>query len=538
VKIFLFLSIILIVFLAHCQLDKEQHSTLGLSTARESAKIAGYSLSKVQRWLHEVALPKIDPETHLYISHTSGSARYRSLWNYDDAAADTYPFLFWAAFYTDYKQVNGPILDVLLAEQRICNYLDRIPTAVNHRTLEKEIKSRDDLIFAASEYVKDGLIAIVEVAGKDNPWFDRMREIEDDIWKNADIPTAFGKIPTKNLEANGEQIQVLVRLFTATKEAKYLDWAERLADYYLSQENFVPERLRDHGCEIIGGLGLLLAVESEHRPEKAQFYLPRIKRMLDEILERGINEDGLMYNFLGNRESGLSDGWGYNYVTYLCYDMVVAKPHYRAHLEKTLGNLLKPIYMNYPWETGATGAINQSIDGYADALEGAIYLLNRLPIPEGIEWVNREMARNVTQTGAHLGTTNLWGTYKLESNGVRTVLIHALMHTRGIIARPWKAGLELGAHETDDGLLVFLKSESDWSGSLVFDKPRHRIEMGFKFDWPRMNTMPEWFTAEPGKNYTVSNVTRETEETYSGKQLSEGLDLELKAAEEIKFIIE
>jgi hypothetical protein len=537
-RIFLFFSIILCGFLVHCQLDKEQQSAYGLSEARKSAKIAGYALSKVQRWLHEVALPKIDPETNLYISHTSGSARYRSLWNYDDAAADTYPFLFWAAWYTDFEQVHGPVLDVLQAEQRICNYLDRIPTAVNHRTLEKEIKSKDDLIFAASEYVKDGLIAIIEVAGKDNPWFDRMREIEDDIWKNADIPTTLGNIPTKNIEANGEQIQALVRLFTATGETKYLDWAERLADYYLSQENFVPQRLRDHGCEIIGGLGLLLGVESEHRPEKAQFYLPKIKRILDEILEKGINEDGLMYNFLGDPESGLSDGWGYNYVTFLCYDKVADKPIYRAHLEKTLSNLLKPKYMNYPWETGATGAINQSIDGYADALEGAIYLLNRLPVPEGIEWVNREMARNVTQTGADLGTTTLWGTYKLESNGVRTVLMHALMQTRGIIARPWIAGLALGASETNDGLLVFLKSESDWSGKLVFDRPRHRLEMGFEFDWPRMNTMPEWFTAEPGRNYIVKNVTRETEKVYTGTQLSEGLIFELKAGEELILNIE
>ncbi len=206
-------------------------------------------------------------------------------------------------------------------------------------------------------------------------------------------------------------------------------------------------------------------------------------------------------------------------------------------MEQTLSNLLKPMYKNYSWENGATGARKQSIDGYADAIEGAIYLLNRLPIPEGIEWVNREMARNVTQTGADLGTTNLWGTYKLESNGVRTVLMHALMHSRGIIARPWKADLELGASETDDGLLVFLKSESDWSGKLVFDRPRHRIEMGFKFDWPRMNTMPEWFTAEPIKNYIVRNVTRGTEETYSGKQLSKGLALKIKAAEEIVLVI-
>ena len=32
-----------------------------------SSKIAGYSLSKVKRWLHEVAIKKIDPNTGLYI---------------------------------------------------------------------------------------------------------------------------------------------------------------------------------------------------------------------------------------------------------------------------------------------------------------------------------------------------------------------------------------------------------------------------------------------------------------------------------------
>jgi len=99
------------------------------AAARESAQIAGVTLSKTQRWLHEAALPKIDPKSKLYISHPGGSGRYREAWwNYDDTAADTYPFLFWAAWYTDRDKINGPILDVLEAEQRICNHLDRIPT--------------------------------------------------------------------------------------------------------------------------------------------------------------------------------------------------------------------------------------------------------------------------------------------------------------------------------------------------------------------------------------------------------------------------
>jgi len=498
--------------------------------ARESAKIAGYSISKVQRWLHEVALKKIDPETRLYISHTRGSGRYRSLWNYDDAAADTYPFLFWAAYYTDYDQINGPVLEVLKAEQRICNYLDRIPTAVNHKTLEKEIKSKDDTIFAASEYVKDGLIAIVEVAGKDNPWFERMRDIEDDIWKHADIETPYGMIPTKNIEANGEQIQALARLYAMTGQKKYLQWAERLADYYLLKGGFVPGRLRDHGCEIIGGLGLLLGVESVHNPKKAKVYLPLIRNMLDEILKRGTNEDGMMFNTLGGK-GALSDGWGYNYVTFLCYDMVAGEPLYREHLKQTLRNLAKPRYKNYPWE-------GRSIDGYADSIEGAIYILNRLPVGEGLAWVDREMAANVTRSSEPLKTARLWSTYKLDSNGVRTVLMHALMHTRGVIARPWRQDLELGASRTKDGLAIVLKAGDAYRGRLVLDIPRHRICMGFKRNWPRMNTMPEWFTVEPDREYVVRDITAATEKTFTGRQLHEGLPVGLSAGQERLLLIE
>ena len=61
-----------------------------IQKARESAPIAGYSLSKVQRWLHEAALKKIEPDTGLY--HPDGA------FNYQDAWADCYPFRVWAAW--------------------------------------------------------------------------------------------------------------------------------------------------------------------------------------------------------------------------------------------------------------------------------------------------------------------------------------------------------------------------------------------------------------------------------------------------------
>jgi len=490
--------------------------------ARQSAKIAGYSLSKVHRWLHEVALKRIDKETGLYIAD--------GRWNYRDTAADCYPFLVWAAHAVDEKALNGPVRGVLHAERKLCNSLDRIPVWYDLKKKAKGSSSHDRLIFEASEYVKDGLIAIVEVTGRDE-WFERMKEIEEDIWKHARYDTDYGKIPSKNIEVNGEQIQALARLYTMTGDKKFLTWAERLGDYYLLPGNFVPSRLRDHGCEIIGGLGLLLAVESQHNPEKAKVYLPLIKKMLDEILKRGVNADGIMYNTLGRKGGRLSDGWGYNYVGYLCYDMAAGKPVYRAHMEQTLRNLMKPRYKNYPWE-------GRSIDGYADSIEGGIYVLNRLPVAEGLKWVDREMAANVARSNEPLETARLWGTMKLQSNGVRTVLMHALMHTRGLIARPWRRDLLLGAAQSGKALAVVMKAKEDWSGRLVFDIPRHRVYMGFKKDWPRMNTMPEWFTVTGRKKYTVRNLTAGTTGQYTGKPLHEGLALKLKAGAELRLEVE
>ena len=489
--------------------------------AAASAEVAGYSLSKVQRWLHEAALKRIDAETGLY--------RADGNWNYRDTAADCYPFLVWAAWATDKEALDGPVRKALHAEIRLCNHLDRIPVPYNFgRKAKEDRQSFDRMIFGASEYVKDGLIAIVEATGKDE-WFERMKAIEDDVWRHARVDTAYGKVPSNNIEVNGEQIQALARLCTMTGDRKYLAWAERLADYYLKGADFVPTRLRDHGCEIIGGLGLLLGVESEVNPAKAKEYLPPMRKMLEAILARGVNEDGLMYNGLGGK-GGLSDGWGYNYVAYLCYDMAAGEAAYRGRVVQVLRSLAKPAYRNYPWE-------GRSIDGYADSIEGGLYLLNRLPVPEGLAWADREMAENVTRSREPLATARLWGTHKLESNGVRTVLIHALMHTRGLIARPWRQDLSLGAAAGGGGLAIVVKAGKAWSGRLVFDIPRHRLYMGFRRDWPRMNTLPEWFTVEPDKLYTVREAGAGTEAAQTGKELHAGLPVEVPAGGEVRLLV-
>ena len=470
---------------------------------QRSAEIAGFTISKVQRWLHEVALKRIEPDTGLY--HPEGH------FNYQDAWADCYPFLVWAAWLTDTEALNGPVRGALHAEIKHC---------------PKGFFADPQNTFGGSEYVKDGLIAIVEVTGKDE-WFDRMKAVQDEIWANPTIETEYGKIPSTNIEVNGEQLQALARMVTMTGEKKYLEYAERLADYYLLPGDFVPTRLRDHGCEIIGGLGLLLAVESVHNPEKADIYRPRIKQMLDTILERGTNEDGIMYDTLG-RTGRLSDGWGYNYVGYLCYDMAVGKPVYRDRVEQTLRNLGKARYRN-GWGRGEGG----NIDEVADSVEGGLYLLNRLPVAEGLAWADHEVIANIVHMDEQ---DHLWGTMKLQSNGVRTAIMHALVHTRGTIARPWQQGLKLGAIDADGGIEILLTSDKPYEGKLLFDIPRHRHDLGFKQDWPRMNTLPEWFTVEPDDTrYTVHHVTDNTSQTVTGAELQKGLSVKVASDKPLRL---
>jgi len=230
-----------------------------------------------------------------------------------------------------------------------------------------------------------------------------------------------------------------------------------------------------------------------------------------------------MYNQLGSSRGGLSDGWGYNYVAYLCYDMVAGKPVYKAQMEKTLRNLAKPAYKNRRWE-------GNSIDGYADSVEGGLYIINRLPVPEGIAWADQEVGANIVYRHA---PDKPWGTMKLQSNGVRTCIIHALMHTRGTIARPWQQGLKLGAIDVDGGIEIILKSDKAYDGKLVFDISRHRLYMGFKRDWPRMNTVPEWFTVEPDEkhHYVVGDAV------HTGKALHAGLPVRLDAGKSLRLTV-
>jgi hypothetical protein len=82
---------------------------------------------------------------------------------------------------------------------------------------------------------------------------------------------------------------------------------------------------------------------------------------------------------------------------------------------------------------------------------------------------------------------------------------------------------------SDNILKVAVTSTKDWNGSLIFDVPRHRVNMGMPFDWTRINQFPEWYTVEAESSYIVENLTVGSSRQFTGAQLVAGLPLTLSA---------
>ena len=114
-----------------------------------------------------------------------------------------------------------------------------------------------------------------------------------------------------------------------------------------------------------------------------------------------------------------------------------------------------------------------------------------------------------------------------------------MLHTRNIIARPWRQGLQLGAAPYGDGICIFMKSDKPYEGFLQFDIPRHRLYMDFEQDWPRMNAVPEWYTVEPDEShlYRVEDIDAEWTRVVSGKSLSEGLPVRVEPDKPLRLTV-
>jgi hypothetical protein len=422
--------------------------------------------------------------------------------------------------------------------------MEMLRNEIRYTTVEKSIPANLDLasgqvgppsLFGAGEYAKDGLLSVTEYLGK-TPWFYRMVDMTADALAYSPVESKFGRLPAADAELNGDYMQTLARLIPMTGDPRFLEWARRIADAYVEEVlpgNYgVPAskwdfqahkgdgqlRLRDHGNETVVGLTLLYALERQLGSGRAERYRPAIARMLDRILAAA-NPDGMLYNVvdaasLKPLNEGLSDNWGYVYGAVYTFYQCTGEERYRTAVRKVLRNL--PKYRNYDWERG-------SFDGYADSIESAMYLVNREPVREALDWIESEI-RVMSAMQKPDGHLEYW--YG-EGNFNRTLMLYILYKSLGCHADQWAPGLGAGAVRRGDRLYLHIQAEGKavgWNGKIRFDYARHRRVLNLEQNYVRLNEFPEWYVVDENVLYRV-RPEGGAERTHLGSELIAGIPM-------------
>ncbi len=478
-------------------------------------------------------LASADPETLLLPDRVNFAQRVYTPHN---SGADLYPYLILTARLTDPAIYRGRMMEMLRNEIRYTSHPDGVPGNFDLVTRKLGPPS----LFGAGEYAKDGLVTVTEMLGR-TPWFTRMADMTAAAMHRAAVKSDFGMLPAHDAELNGDFLQVLVRLAAMNNDNEALYWARRIGDAYirevLPKNNGLPSsdwdfekhsgdgklKLRDHGNEIVVGLVMLYCLERDLETERFMVrYRPVIATMLDRILASA-NPDGMLYNVIDAKtlkpiDQRLSDNWGYIYGAVYAFYQATGDVKYREAVLRVLKNL--PKYRNYAWEPSGN-AVNKSLgsfDGYADSIESALYLVNREPVPEALDWIESEMRvmQSMQRSDGHV--EDWYG----EGNFNRTSLIYALMQSEGVRPDPWRRGLGVGALRDGESLKLYITAPA----RLQFDYARHRRVMNFHRNYVRLNEFPEWFTVEENRLYTLSRAGGSAVITRLGSELIEGIDLQ------------
>lgn len=462
--------------------------------------------------------------------------RDKDFWNAKDAAADNYPFMVLTSFFVDQNLFDGKMHDMLRAEKQLTSRIRSMPDtySFSKQGFLEETINKGNIVFGTSEYIKDGLLPLTEYLGK-SPWSERMIEMLYDLEKEINVAddvleVGFGKAAKE--EVNGELLQILSRIYWMTGDEKFLDWALKIGDHYLLGDHHPTRdldylKLRDHGCELISGLCELYVTTNFAKPDKKEVYQKPLHEMLDRILEVGRNEDGMFYDAI-NPQTGeilkahLADTWGYTLNGFYSVFLIDQKTEYKEAVLKLFSNLHK--YKNHDWEGG-------SADGYADAIESALNLYNRIPDPAIANWIDSEI-RVMWDMQQESGIIEGWHG---DGNFARTTIMHNLWKSKGLYVKPWRSDLLLGAELKGDSLLITLKAETPWAGKLYFDKARYSENMKLPIDWPRINQFPEWLTVENGEAYHLVDISEESVKTPNGDELLQGINISLDQEKKFFF---
>jgi hypothetical protein len=494
------------------------------------------------RWLD-----RRDGPTGLFPHTLMPKGRY---WSYGDVGSDLYPFL---AIGTQ-QLLPGRVPEILstLAAER--GLTPGFPRDVDLDTLKPVEQGLEKQMLGNVEYAKDGLLPPLELLGPE-PWRPRMEQIVFGVLAQSHVRTTTGLIPSDAAEVNGSLLQVLARLSWSSDDSRYVEMGRRIARAYLDDAlpktgDIPPQRwdfisgkpidepslhLGDHGSEIVSGLIEWHRVEVRLNLPERTAHRTAINRMLDRLLQTGRTPDGLWYDKIRLRDGkvedrGLNDNWGYLGQAYLNQAALLRTAPNQdisraARYQEAARTMLDAVAgLDYfIWEDG-------EMDGYADTIESAIYLLHRLDDAETVRWVHEQIAVFYGFQHPDGAVTD----ENIDGNFVRTALLYGLWLTQGARVEPWSPGVSLGTAVDRDCLQLHLHADTAWTGRLRLDTPRHRQHLGLAEDYPRLNEWPEWWTVEPDREYAVTLPDGQKIQTDGG-QLAAGLPLTLTPATEYRI---
>ena len=527
--------VILLVSFSIIGCNSFKYSREVFTVAEENGRLANESYVRSMNFVKAWMLYR-DSLSGLIPTNLSGK---KDLWEPFNSAADNYVFMVLTSYLLDQDLYNGPMLDMLRSEQQLTSRIRSLPDVFRFSTqnFQTEIPDTNWVIFGTSEYIKDGLIPLTEYIGS-SPWTERMMVMLEDlsgyykVFKNMD---ELGSYKAVSEEVNGSMLQTLSRIYWLTGNKKYLDWAIKIGDYYLVENRDLSSveylRLRDHGCEIIGGLSELYVTLNYVNPEKKNQYRDRFYKVLDRVLEVGRNRDGLFFNAVNTvtgelADSGIVDNWGYIYDAYYSVYLVDKKEEYRQAFLDVIENLNEN-YRNYPWE-------GKSHDGYADALESGINLYNREKVPELKTWIDSEIK---VMWGMQQSNGIIGGAHP-DGNFARTAIMYALWKTMGVHCSPWREDLKFGSEVRDGKLFISVSSDKAWKGILTFDYERHKKILHLPVDYPRINQFPEWFNVEDQKDYKLTDYNKKAKTQITGEELRKGIEMSLPGGEGYHIVVE
>lgn len=459
--------------------------------------------------VHDAWMPRRNAATALF-----PQSPRRLEWNALNVAADFFCFQYAVASESDAPSL--PALRATLARERalngtgLCDSYHVVTGAPLNRNPGRKL-------FGTTEYLKDGLISLYERTG-DPAVRARMIEVADAILAASNHPSRFGPIPSRDSEVNGNVLQAFSRLAFLTGDSRYADQAGRVADAVILQMfpvsggvpmhkfDYAADRplssvvhLRDHGNETAVGLSeaFALAVTRAAEPDadpiwktRAERWAEPIARMYETLLTTGRNADGLLMNRIiaaGAPDPSATqpcDNWGYLLSGAILYTQAARRHGSPTVPTERLDAILVSVdevaralaaRHDIVWEPlpGTASPVKSSDDdraeedasssavghhdGLADSVESALYIAFHRPAlrAELLAWADVEIAR---MFALQREDGFVSGDY-LDGNFMRTALLYA------------------------DARAIAPPSQTP---------PRWRSRLHLPWDWPRINSWPEW----------------------------------------------